>query len=628
MKKSCAVLLLTVVLTFLVFPGFLGAPQGNLAPGPFGPLRDLAPPTSGTTTTKRTTTTTTKRSADEDNNVQVFVPPDIKYWAYGKVNTTIVDGGGLPWYCYTYRQTHCRPLFKLPANWRTTRRPIRKGGPTPRGSYPRARSTTTAPPDPYPGARSSTTPPPVTIIRTTFSDSDNLLDSDQIRITNRGQTLRGRTGGPTPRPTGPPTSKGYGYTMTTPDTTEVYSFFGTGSSGLQMLNTSSLYTPPDPNPYSTVVVHSPSPRPPVVHPVGPPLRPPPPVPPTSVVYTSVTHSVQSGPISSSSGSGSGSGSRQTTTPSSVVRTTRFAHFPKISTTQRPNQKFTDTFAQATTPLPTGPPRPNNKFTQEFRPQKVTTTTPVAEPRNIDDKSCISCVPAKQVFDKDKEDHGVENETNEIDLDRETNTLRTTSSLRTPTDVSGIPWPFFDPTAPYIPGTRPRITFTTPRPSTRRTTRTTRLTTTRPRRRSTTTESSSDRRGSVRAIEVTNIPPSTFFKRRNGTTIDAIIETQATLTLNYSLEVTPPPGTTTPTTSFNTSTTATPSNDVELAPAFTVFGEACRDACTSRGYPYTWCTKRRLSTIGTWSDTGHCTATSNITSTGEGCIGKIVILKSI
>jgi hypothetical protein len=31
---------------------------------------------------------------------------------------------GLPWYCYTYRQTHCRPLFHLPADWRpSTDRP-------------------------------------------------------------------------------------------------------------------------------------------------------------------------------------------------------------------------------------------------------------------------------------------------------------------------------------------------------------------------------------------------------------------------------------------------------------------------------------------------------------------------
>ena len=31
----------------------------------------------------------------------------------------------------------------------------------------------------------------------------------------------------------------------------------------------------------------------------------------------------------------------------------------------------------------------------------------------------------------------------------------------------------------------------------------------------------------------------------------------------------------------------------------------RDACVTRGYAYTWCNKRRLSKIGTWSDSDHC-----------------------
>ncbi|TRY71491.1 hypothetical protein TCAL_00244 [Tigriopus californicus] len=53
----------------------------------------------------------------------VFVPPDIKYWAYGKINTTVIDNLGLPWYCYTHRQTHCMPLFQKPPNFQTTRRP-------------------------------------------------------------------------------------------------------------------------------------------------------------------------------------------------------------------------------------------------------------------------------------------------------------------------------------------------------------------------------------------------------------------------------------------------------------------------------------------------------------------------
>ena len=57
---------------------------------------------------------------------ETFVPPDIKYWAYGEVNTTVFDELGLPWYCYTTRQTHCIPLFKKPARFRTTRRPYHR----------------------------------------------------------------------------------------------------------------------------------------------------------------------------------------------------------------------------------------------------------------------------------------------------------------------------------------------------------------------------------------------------------------------------------------------------------------------------------------------------------------------
>ena len=54
---------------------------------------------------------------------QVFEPPDILYWARGVDNSTVFDKLGLPWYCYTLQQTHCIPLFKTPANYRTTRRP-------------------------------------------------------------------------------------------------------------------------------------------------------------------------------------------------------------------------------------------------------------------------------------------------------------------------------------------------------------------------------------------------------------------------------------------------------------------------------------------------------------------------
>ena len=54
---------------------------------------------------------------------KVLVPPDYKYKAYGKVNITVIDSGGLPWYCYTGDHVRCVPLFRLPGKWRTTRFP-------------------------------------------------------------------------------------------------------------------------------------------------------------------------------------------------------------------------------------------------------------------------------------------------------------------------------------------------------------------------------------------------------------------------------------------------------------------------------------------------------------------------
>ena len=54
---------------------------------------------------------------------KVLVPPDYKYKAYGKVNITVIDSGGLPWYCYTGNHVRCLPLFRLPGKWRTTRFP-------------------------------------------------------------------------------------------------------------------------------------------------------------------------------------------------------------------------------------------------------------------------------------------------------------------------------------------------------------------------------------------------------------------------------------------------------------------------------------------------------------------------
>ncbi len=58
--------------------------------------------------------------------MEVFIPPDIRYWASGDVNSTVLDKLGLPWFCYTAQQTHCVPLFRKPPNYRTTRMPGRK----------------------------------------------------------------------------------------------------------------------------------------------------------------------------------------------------------------------------------------------------------------------------------------------------------------------------------------------------------------------------------------------------------------------------------------------------------------------------------------------------------------------
>ena len=63
---------------------------------------------------------TSKNNHDLHFSVGPTQDINIKYWASWKINTTIFDAAGLPWYCYTYRQTHCRPLFHLPADWRPT----------------------------------------------------------------------------------------------------------------------------------------------------------------------------------------------------------------------------------------------------------------------------------------------------------------------------------------------------------------------------------------------------------------------------------------------------------------------------------------------------------------------------
>ena len=67
-----------------------------------------------------------------------------------------------------------------------------------------------------------------------------------------------------------------------------------------------------------------------------------------------------------------------------------------------------------------------------------------------------------------------------------------------------------------------------------TTETQRITTLSPSRKSTTEK---DRRDNVRAIQVTKTKPNQFFGNPEVTKIDADIETQATLTLNYSLKLT-------------------------------------------------------------------------------------------
>ena len=60
-------------------------------------------------------------------------------------------------------------------------------------------------------------------------------------------------------------------------------------------------------------------------------------------------------------------------------------------------------------------------------------------------------------------------------------------------------------------------------------------------------------------------------------------------------------------------------NVEIAQAYTVFGEPCRDSCSNRGYSYTWCHKKVSSDVGTWTASDYCTVAPNITHYGEHCI---------
>ena len=59
--------------------------------------------------------------------------------------------------------------------------------------------------------------------------------------------------------------------------------------------------------------------------------------------------------------------------------------------------------------------------------------------------------------------------------------------------------------------------------------------------------------------------------------------------------------------------------VEIAQAYTVFGEPCKDSCSNRGFSYTWCHKKISSDVGTWTDSDYCTSIPNVTHYGDHCI---------
>ena len=74
-RKMLTIIILLLSTCNLVWskPRPESGPSVNLAPGPFGSLDNLSPPPS--------------------DSEKVFIPPDIKYWAYGKLNTTVLDAG-------------------------------------------------------------------------------------------------------------------------------------------------------------------------------------------------------------------------------------------------------------------------------------------------------------------------------------------------------------------------------------------------------------------------------------------------------------------------------------------------------------------------------------------------------
>ena len=60
----------------------------------------------------------------------VLIPPIIKYWSlpstFAQHNITLKDDQGRKWSCFTYRQSHCVPMFNVSADLKTIVVPITK----------------------------------------------------------------------------------------------------------------------------------------------------------------------------------------------------------------------------------------------------------------------------------------------------------------------------------------------------------------------------------------------------------------------------------------------------------------------------------------------------------------------
>ena len=60
----------------------------------------------------------------------VLIPPIIKYWSlpstFAQHNVTLKDDQGRKWSCFTYRQSHCVPMFDVSADLKTIVVPITK----------------------------------------------------------------------------------------------------------------------------------------------------------------------------------------------------------------------------------------------------------------------------------------------------------------------------------------------------------------------------------------------------------------------------------------------------------------------------------------------------------------------